>query len=296
MGITRRSFAIGAFCCVTHACGRSGAQDGQTYLCAALDPKVAVPARAFTLDQTPPPHFEFELSGERFALTPYGVASAESRWRLGDGLEPTSDVIKLGVAYLNGSEDARNVFRSAVDAWNQTSVSKFVQFVFDGVTSHNADIRVDFGAKVGNQSLVGRNAKAAAKSKRTMNIDDIAQVVCEHELGHALGLLHEHQFPGQEIRWKDNGQPVIEYTSKNFGWSKETTEEQILRPFPQKNKCVGDPYLNLESVMSYWILPGWAEYKDPATGSWRPLVIGASQPISPRDVKCVVGIYSAPAR
>lgn len=293
MSIKRRDFLCGMGCCVAHSLKGEplwAEELPSDFSCSTLDPSENELEDALGI--RPTNHLDLDQHVSAFNLTPYGVAAMQKRWLRSDGRDPGADMIKLGVSYLNGSDSDHEILKSAANAWNATETGTYIQFVFDGIDSHHADIRVQFRANVGNQSLVGRDAKRVTDPRsRTMNIDNVVQVVCEHELGHALGLLHEHQFPGNEIRWKDNGRPVIQYTHSNFGWTEKTAREQILTPFPARNVCIGDPEFNLKSVMAYWILPGWAEYKD-SEGKWRQLIIPASQPISERDVRCAKSIYA----
>jgi hypothetical protein len=290
--LSRRYFLISNACCAAHAFGvipafADAVVSSKPFACSTIDPALD-PANGDPFQLPVAPTFDIPEHVKTFNMTPFGAAFLSSRWLRDDGQDPGSDVIKLGVGFFNGTSSEQQVLKSAADAWN-SRIANYIVFVFEEVNLDKADIRVKFDPSTGNKSLVGRAAKGLTDtSKSTMDIADVDPNICEHELGHALGLQHEHQFPGKQIKW--NEQVVIAYM-KRFGWKEKTTREQILNKLPPGAVCIGDPNLNIKSTMMYWTLPGWAVYKETEGGPWKELIVD-SQPISDRDAKCVKGVYS----
>jgi hypothetical protein len=104
-----------------------------------------------------------------------------------------------------------------------------------------------------------------------------------HEFGHALGLLHEHQSVFEnKIEWDE--EKVYKWAQKNYGWDKETVNEEILVKYTKNlidlpNSSVYDA----DSVMLY-TYP--AELTLNGKGS-----IGGPR-LSSTDAKCLIKAYS----
>lgn len=99
--------------------------------------------------------------------------------------------------------------------------------------------------------MLGTDAKKVALNKPTMHLDrnddsKTFRAVVLHELGHALGLLHEHQNPEHDINW--NKEAVYKaYTGGDI--SKELVYSQILE-LPVGEELLVTSY-DRESVMHY---------------------------------------------
>ena len=68
-----------------------------------------------------------------------------------------------------------------------------------------------------------------------------------HEFGHALGLIHEHQNPLQNIQW--NVEKVYTYYAQTQGWSRQDVDQNLFRKYSstQTQFCRYDPL----SIMHY---------------------------------------------
>ena len=118
---------------------------------------------------------------------------------------------------------------------------------------NSADIRVDFDETDGCWSYIGIDCKNPKyKGESTINFAwfDVATTI--HEFCHALGMIHEHQNPKNNlIDW--NLDAVYMWAQKTQGWDKDTTNLNIIEPAQMQeiNGSEYDPY----SIMLYFYPP-----------------------------------------
>lgn len=215
-----------------------------------------------------------------FRINDYGAFIFSKRWRKSDGLTPNTGKITLGCYFMNGSiSQQRKVIEAARD-WLKGDLKKLIDFRFD-VPRERSHIRISLGGRV-NNSYVGRYNLRITKERVTMNLANFSRRrVVQHEFGHALGLRHEHRFP-DAIEF--NRDVVIADARARWGWSEAQTERNILDPLSKNAQCIGDPSFNPRSVMIYPIPKTW-------TRSGKSY--GGNNPISNRDRRCLIGVYSA---
>ena len=188
-----------------------------------------------------------------------GVLDSLKVWPSGSALE---------ACFIGGSDPLRQFFAETAKLWSQAA-NGTMSFSF-GAAPHYRDcqplglshIRIAF-AEGGNWSYVGTDSMLAdVQKKPSLNIGDAAgrdfallrqdhlRGVILHELGHALGLEHEHQHPDSgceaEFDW-----PAIE---QGLGWSKDEVDRNLrtLVTTPRRRVTPYDP----KSIMHY-ALPAW---------------------------------------
>ncbi len=278
--LTRRSFSLtllGALGTTSFSIGEGLAQPTE-FICATKDPE-SVKFAIDDLSANEVNRPQFETNRRTFDITDFGVAFLPHRWRRSDGSKPNSGIIELGVAFLNGGSGQHEIFSAAVKNWTDSEVGQYISFDFSA-PADKAPIRVTFDAK-GNWSHVGRGNLSVPKSAPTMNIQNMQPDVIIHEMGHALGLHHEHNHPKANIDWDKD---AVKREMAALGWSAADCETNIFAKYDDRYVCIGSPSFDKHSIMIYPIPTRWTKNGFSAT---------PSSNISQGDRKCLQGLYSA---
>ncbi len=154
-------------------------------------------------------------------------------------------------AAWHGSNADLAAVDSAFEAWAALGIG----LGFRKVTqAGDASVRIGFDPQDGSWSYVGRDVlNVKDPTQRTMNFGwalstPYGRDTALHEIGHTLGLEHEHQNPNAGINW--NTQAVLDYFSgPPNNWQPSQIEWNILRKIPlaQIKGTNWDP----DSVMEY---------------------------------------------
>lgn len=159
---------------------------------------------------------------------------------------------KLYVSFIDGDPVVQQKVKQVAKEWESYCSKEFV-FIDSSEHSITPDITVSFKDK-GSWSLVGKDSKTAIPS---MNLgwltpsssDEEYHRVVLHEFGHALGLVHEHQNPKNNISWnKDN---VYAFYKQKFGWSKKITYYNFFDKYNDSEMNSSD--FDQQSIMMYEI-------------------------------------------
>jgi hypothetical protein len=156
-----------------------------------------------------------------------------------------------------GGKDQQEVVRKAFAMWKALGVG--LDFVEVHARSE-ADVRIAFLEDDGAWSYIGTDVKTKRKDPRTMNFgwsltEDPADGLdtALHEIGHTLGLPHEHQNPFAGIVWNEEAVYAALAKAPNR-WSRSTTFHNIIE------KLVADEvqgsHWDADSVMHYPFEPG----------------------------------------
>lgn len=280
----RREFLISSCALCAAQAGGPGPSFGQEsteFVCATMDASEddefeidlqgGTGDDLFTIDTGAP--------GGPFVIQPYGLAAKKNKWRKSDGRTPNTQLITLGVHYVNASKADKDLVEEGARAWLTGGIEKLFDFEF-GVAKSEAQISIKFDQGV-NDSLIGRSSQPAARSGFSMRIQDRKPWVVTHEFGHALCLKHEHQHPEAPIKWDEKA--VIAELRKQ-GISEDAVRSNIFKRLSKDLICAASPGFDEESVMLYAIPARWTNQTFTSRTNSAP---------SASDIACVLGVYDA---
>ncbi len=161
----------------------------------------------------------------------------------------------ITVSLSGGSAALQSRIQQYANEWSKWGNIRF-RFVADPM---QAQVRAEINNDKSSWSLLGRDALAVAAPEKTMNFgwltdgtgDDEVRRVVQHEFGHALGMIHEHQSPAAGIPWDRD--KVLAYYKRQYQWDDATIEANVLNQAPaaSTNFSQYDP----TSIMQYRIDP-----------------------------------------
>jgi len=151
-----------------------------------------------------------------------------------------------------GEEEQRAVVRRAFETWKDLGIGLEFREVQD---RSEAEVRIGFMMDYdGSWSYVGRDVLQQGVNDRTMNFgwdltaDDYGVTTVLHEIGHTLGMPHEHQNPFAGIVWDE--QAVYTYfAGPPNSWPENQTFHNVLRKL-NEGEVFGSTW-DPDSVMEY---------------------------------------------
>lgn len=165
-----------------------------------------------------PRTFESDVSAERASF----IVANDKYWANGTDLK---------FFFMGGSDLQKETVRKAFKRWKILGIGLSFTEVNIAETSH---IRIAFDPNDRSGtwwSFVGRDILTRPFHEKTMNLggdfnSDYAYTATLHEIGHTLGLKHEHQNPNAGIEW--DKEKVYSYFLATNNWSTDKVDYNIL--------------------------------------------------------------------
>jgi hypothetical protein len=184
----------------------------------------------------------------------------------------------------------RDVVRWAFDTWKGLKIGLVFEETKDAT---EAEIRIGALQTDGSWSYVGTDCLKYQDLGRTMNFGwnlttEWGQATALHEIGHALGLPHEHQNPNAGIVWNEELVYQVFSGDPNH-WDRDTIRHNIINKLP-RNDTEGSRW-DPKSIMHYPFDPGLITAPRPYDTSG----IGENVRLSPSDKDWVRRFYPSGA-
>jgi hypothetical protein len=166
-----------------------------------------------------------------------------------------SDGTTRFVSWL-GPAAQQDAVRRAFDEWKDLGIGLEFREVDD---RSEAEVRIGFQSQYdGSWSYIGRDVLGQPMNARTMNFGwdlttEYGRTTALHEIGHTLGMPHEHQNPFTGIVWDE--QAVYGYFGgEPNNWDRDTTFHNVLRKLAT-SEVEGSSW-DPDSIMEYWFPEG----------------------------------------
>lgn len=197
------------------------------------------------------PKKNYALNADTTATNGRGLLDNYYLWNSGTTLK---------VKILSGSQKLKDLVIAAAREWEKYANIKF-EFVDYGETN----IRILLAEGLGHNSSLGIQCNTVPQDQQTMNIDTMnffyqgkfyateMKGTVMHELGHAIGFLHEHFSPVSTIKW--NKEAVYKDIMASDGWTKEEIDYNLFQTFAV-SYTNGTKY-DSKSIMHYYIKSNW---------------------------------------
>lgn len=197
---------------------------------------------------TPPSRYAYNAPAHTQTSAPVlirherGIASTRDLWPQG---------ATLNISLFDMPEKAKEYIKKNIMLWQP-----YTNLKFNFINTNDGDIRISCKEDgSGNWSEIGTQAKLKPLYEPTMHIDllqtaDMLNHSIRHEFGHALGLLHEHQHPDNDIQWDKE---KLYSESEKLGHTKQATDENFIHPIDPK--ATTKSAYDSKSVMHYKVLP-----------------------------------------
>jgi serralysin len=202
----------------------------------------------------------------------------EAKWKSG---------AVISVSFLEGDPGLQQRVRAVAEEWTTPQRANGITLQFQDASAGPTDVRIAFQQGKGSWSYLGVLCQKIPVDQPTMNFgwltpqsdDDEVQRVVAHEMGHALGLIHEHQNPKGGIKWNEPA-VIADLSGPPNNWDEETIRHNVLDHYDPNSVTATD--VDGNSIMMYPI---------PAAWTLDGFSAGLNREISPHDTELIHSAY-----
>jgi hypothetical protein len=168
-------------------------------------------------------------------------------------------------AWAPANDAQEDVVRESFQAWKDLGLGLDFQEVDD---PGEAEVRIGFDQSDGSWSYIGRDVLSQGVDKLTMNFGwelttPYGRTTAKHEIGHTIGMPHEHQSPFSGIVWKE--EDVYDYfAGPPNEWPRATTLHNVIRKLDpaQVEGSSWDPDSIMEYIFPAGLIADPAAYRE----------------------------------
>jgi hypothetical protein len=166
---------------------------------------------------------------------------------------------------MDGSPEDHKLVKESINEW-----TKYANLNFDYVESNSeAEVRAAFGNLYvepgATYAFMGMQSADLSSDKPTLYLGLLHEMAEKdkrrlvlHELGHILGLFHEHQNPNCTNFIEFKKPDIYEFYLRTSGWTPDTVDAQIVKPYEVPYRAF-DP----KSIMMFELPPQVTRYPGP---------------------------------
>ncbi|WP_452231896.1 M12 family metallopeptidase [Lacinutrix sp. MEBiC02595] len=157
----------------------------------------------------------------------------------------------ITVKFLDNDFELEKKIKRYAKEWEE-----YANIHFNFVEEGDSDIRISLVQNFESWSYLGKECLKYPQNKATMNFgwffndtsDNEIRRVTLHEFGHALGCIHEHQHPKNQIPWDEKA--VMRVYQAVHKWSEEQIRHNIFNQFPPEQ--LSNSEYDSNSIMHYF--------------------------------------------
>jgi len=155
----------------------------------------------------------------------------------------------LRVRFMGGNSNQQALAKEQAEWWKE-----YANLKFEFNNAPDAEIRITFDPALGAWSYVGTDCLSIPQNEATMNLGFQDGGTSAHELGHAIGLGHEHQNPEGGIQWNE-AVVIRDLSGPPNNWTEDQIRHNVINKYSFDQ--INGTEFDTESIMLYAFPASW---------------------------------------